>query len=259
MRPTRWVDRAASMSTSVSSSAGQINSHSYILRRDLTMRLCLAVWWGLILLSGAFHKNSCARSLVEATVRRMTPPNRRAVTPSVLAAMHHPLRRRLLDLLHIDGPATASRLAEATGELVGNISHHLKVLASAGVIVEAPELAKTRRERWWKLGDTSEYSWSIADAKGDPAGELVAASAEDANLAHHVAKVRQWFDIRYEFGEPWVRAAYATERWLTLTPAQLVELSERVEDLVREYSEHPAEGEDAHRVFFFAHAVPARA
>ncbi|TCC30589.1 ArsR/SmtB family transcription factor [Kribbella sindirgiensis] len=188
----------------------------------------------------------------------MTPPNRRTVTPSVLAAMHHPLRRRLLDLIHINGPATASRLADATGELVGNISHHLKVLASAGVIVEAPELAKNRRERWWKLGDTSGYSWSIADAAGDPAAELVAATAEDANLAHHVGKVRQWFDMRYEFEEPWVRAAYATERWLTLTPDQLSELSERIEDLVRSYYENPAEGDDAHRVFFFAHAVPAR-
>ena len=188
----------------------------------------------------------------------MTPANRRTVTPSVLAAMHHPLRRRLLDLLSVDGPATASQLGAATGELVGNISHHLKVLASAGVIAEAPELARNRRERWWKLGNTSEYSWSIADAQGDPAGELVAATAEDANLAHHVDKVRQWFDLRHEFGEPWVRAAYATERWLTLTPDQLVELSERVEDLVREYYDNPAEGEDAHRVFFFAHAVPAR-
>ncbi|WP_350276540.1 winged helix-turn-helix domain-containing protein [Kribbella sp. HUAS MG21] len=188
----------------------------------------------------------------------MTPANRRTVTPSVLAAIHHPLRRRLIDLLHVDGPATASALAGVTGELVGNVSHHLKVLASAGVIVEAPELAKTRRERWWRIGDTSEYSWSIADAEGDPAGELVAATAEDANLAHHVGKVRQWFDMRHEFDEPWVRAAYATERWLTLTPEQLTELSERVEELVREYVDAPAAGDDARRVFFFAHAVPAR-
>ena len=28
-------------------------------------------------------------------------------------------------------------------------------------------------------------------------------------------------DVQYEFEEPWVRAAYATERWLTLTPDQL--------------------------------------
>jgi DNA-binding transcriptional ArsR family regulator len=188
----------------------------------------------------------------------MTPANRRTAEASVIAAIHHPLRRRMLDLLHIDGPATASRLAGATGELVGNISHHLKVLASAGVIEEAPELAKNRRERWWRVADTSEYSWSIADAKGDPAGELVAAAAEDANLAHHVGKVRQWFGLRYRYEEPWVRAAYATERWLTLTPERLEELSERIEDVVREYAENPSAGDDADRVFFFAHAVPAR-
>jgi DNA-binding transcriptional ArsR family regulator len=188
----------------------------------------------------------------------MTPANRRTAEPSVIAAIHHPLRRRMLDLLHSDGPATASRLADATGELVGNISHHLKVLASAGVIEEAPELAKNRRERWWRVADLSEYSWSVADAKGDPAGELVAASAEDANLARHVGKVRQWFDLRYRYDEPWVRAAYATERWLTLTPERLDELSERIEDVVREYAENPSVGGDADRVFFFAHAVPAR-
>lgn len=126
------------------------------------------------------------------------------------------------------------------------------------MIIEAPELAKTRRERWWRMGDTSEYSWSVADAKGDPAAELVAVTAEDANLAHQVGKVRQWFDMRYASEEPWVRAAYASERWLTLTPAQLRELSERIEDVVREHHDNPAEGEDAHKVFFFAHAVPAR-
>jgi len=198
-------------------------------------------------------KNSCG------TYRAvMTPANRRSAEPSVIAAIHHPLRRRLLDLLHVDGPATASRLAGSTGELVGNISHHLKVLSAAGVIEEAPELARNRRERWWKVAESSLYSWSIADAKGDPAAELVAATAEDTNLAHHVGKVRQWFDLRYEYEEPWVRAAYATERWLTLTPSRLEELSERIEELVHEYADEPSEGVDAHKVFFFAHAVPAR-
>jgi hypothetical protein len=70
--------------------------------------------------------------------------------------------------------------------------------------------------------------------------------------------VRQWIGIRYEFDEPWVRAAYATERWLTLTTAQLDELSERLEEPLSEYHDNPAEGDDAHKVFFFAHAVPAR-
>ncbi|GAA1571891.1 helix-turn-helix domain-containing protein [Kribbella sancticallisti] len=175
----------------------------------------------------------------------------------MIAAIHHPLRRRLIDLLAVDGPSTASRLAGATGELAGNISHHLKVLAAAGVIEEAPELAKNRRERWWRSSRTAS-SWSIADAGGDPAAELVAATAEEANLAHHAAKVRRWFEDRQEYDEPWVRAAFSTESWITVTPERLVELSERIQAVIQEYADQPSEGDDAESVFVFSHGVPAK-
>ena len=67
-------------------------------------------------------------------------PGIRQITDSrVLAAFSHPLRRRLMDVFTVDGPATASMLAEATGQAVGNVSHHLKVLASAELIEEVPE------------------------------------------------------------------------------------------------------------------------
>jgi DNA-binding transcriptional ArsR family regulator len=187
----------------------------------------------------------------------MSPANRRTADTSVIAAIHHPLRRRLIDLLGVQGPSTATRLAEATGELVGNISHHLKVLAAAGVIEEAPELAKNRRERWWRNAHAS-YSWSVADAGGDPAAELVATTAEEANLAHHTAKVRTWFEDRQQYDEAWLRAAFATESWVTLTPERLGELSGRIQDLVQEYYENPSSGDDAETVFVFAHAVPAK-
>src|ERR1022692_673414 len=75
----------------------------------------------------------------------------RDVTDSrVLAAMTHPLRRRLLSLLKLDGPSTASVLAQRTGQAVGNISHPLHALAAADLIEEVPELARDRRERWWR-------------------------------------------------------------------------------------------------------------
>jgi DNA-binding transcriptional ArsR family regulator len=58
----------------------------------------------------------------------------RTITDSrVLAAMAHPLRRRLLDALKVDGPSTASMLANWTGQGIGNISHHMKVLANAAL------------------------------------------------------------------------------------------------------------------------------
>lgn len=187
----------------------------------------------------------------------MSPANRRTADTSVIAAIHHPLRRRLIDLLGAEGPSTASRLAEATGELVGNVSHHLKVLAAAGVIEEAPELAKNRRERWWRNAHAS-YWWPVADAGDDPAAKLVAVTAEEANLTHHTAKVRGWFEDRQQYDEPWMRAAFSTESWLTLTPERLAELSGRIQELIQEYYENPSSGADAETVFAFAHAVPAR-
>ncbi len=187
----------------------------------------------------------------------MTPANRRPAGPSVIAAIHHPLRRRLIDLLGVEGPATASQLAGRTGELVGNISHHLKVLAVAGVIEEAPELAKDRRERWWRSVRSS-WTWSVADAGGEPAGELIATVSEERNVTYHADKVRQWFEARHEYGEEWVRAAFATESWLTLTPERLTELSDRIRDLIQEYYEDPSDDSSAVPVYVFAHGVPAR-
>ena len=187
----------------------------------------------------------------------MTPASRRPADPSVIAAIHHPLRRRLIDLLGVEGPATASQLAERTGELVGNISHHLRVLATAGVIEEAPELAKNRRERWWRSARAS-WTWSVADAAGEPAGELIATVSEERNVTYHADKVRHWFDMRHEYGEEWVRAAFATDSWLTLTPERLTELSGRIADLIQEYYEDPSTEPSAMPVYVFAHGVPAR-
>src|SRR5262249_7902446 len=60
-------------------------------------------------------------------IRPMTDPaSVQVVTDSrVLAAMSHPLRRRLLDALAVDGPSTITTLAERTGQASGNVSHHV--------------------------------------------------------------------------------------------------------------------------------------
>ncbi len=176
-----------------------------------------------------------------------------------IAAIHHPLRRRLLELLGAAGPATASQLAARTGQLVGNVSYHLKMLAKADLIEEAAELARDRRERWWRQVPLS-LRWSVVDPPGSGAEDLVAAAAEQQNLSHHVDRVYQWFETRSTYDADWTRAAYATESWLQLTPEELVELTERLGDLVTEFrrSIDENDGQPRESVYFFAHAVPAR-
>ena len=75
----------------------------------------------------------------------MTRPEVRTLRDAApLAALAHPFRSRIMDALKVDGPSTASMLASRTGQAVGNASHHLKVLAEAGLVEEAPELARDR-------------------------------------------------------------------------------------------------------------------
>jgi DNA-binding transcriptional ArsR family regulator len=178
---------------------------------------------------------------------------------SKIAAIHHPLRRRLMEMLGVDGPATASQLAERSGQLVGNVSHHLKMLAKAGLIEEAEELAKDRRERWWRSVPMS-LSWSVADMEGNTADELVAEAAEQQNLSHHVDKVHQWFEHRGNYSRDWVQAAFATEYWLRLTSEELVELTEKLSDVIADFqrSVDLEDGQAREPVFVFAHAVPAK-
>ncbi|WP_410600139.1 ArsR/SmtB family transcription factor [Amycolatopsis sp. lyj-90] len=173
----------------------------------------------------------------------------------VLAAMSHPLRRRLLDVLRLDGPCTASVLAERTGQAVGNVSHHLKVLAASDLVEEAPELARDRRERWWRRVGYA-VSWSPSDFPDDP----VAAAAESLALERQVSMARQWFAERETYPEEWHRAAFATDSWMKLSVAEMAEIEGRIQALLREYSdrEQPDDGQERRPVFFATRAVPAR-
>jgi DNA-binding transcriptional ArsR family regulator len=175
-----------------------------------------------------------------------------------IAAIGHPLRRRLIELLGLEGPGTASSLAERTDQRVGNISHHLKMLARSGLVEEVPELAKDRRERWWRAAPIS-MSWSVADVRGDPVGEIVAVAAERENLAHHVDKVHDWFGARDGYGQEWTSSAFSTEAWVRATSDELATLGERVNALLVEFrGTHSDDAADGELCFVFAHGMPAR-
>jgi DNA-binding transcriptional ArsR family regulator len=177
----------------------------------------------------------------------------------VLVAVAHPLRRRLMDILRVDGPATASMLSERTGEAVGNISHHLKVLGASQLIEEAPELARDRRERWWRLVSDG-LRWSTSQFAGDPAGEVIASAAESMNLDHHMGMVRSWLASGRGLSGPWSEAAFSTDHWLRLSPDELRELSRELIALLDRWANRPVPDDGVARepVYVFAHGVPGQ-
>jgi DNA-binding transcriptional ArsR family regulator len=188
-----------------------------------------------------------------------TKPPRQVTDSKVLAAMAHPLRRRLMDVLKVHGPATVSVLAERTGQRVPNVSHHLRVLADVDLVGEAPELARDRRERWWRLLAPS-LRWSTEDFTGDPAEAAVAQAALSLDLDRHTDLVRAWYAADEEDRSWWQDAGFSTDKWAHLTPEELAELSREVIGLFTSWSERvlPDDGRERRPVLLFAYGVPAQ-
>src|SRR3954451_14219136 len=82
-----------------------------------------------------------------------------------IRVLAHPLRARLLGTLRMDGPATATRLAQALGTNTGATSYHLRQLAEAGLVAEDPGAGRGR-ERWWRA-EHDVSSWHRSAYAGD--------------------------------------------------------------------------------------------
>lgn len=176
----------------------------------------------------------------------------------VLAAVAHPLRRRLMDVLLLDGPATASMLAERTDQAVGNISHHLKALAACDLVEEVPELARDRRERWWRLVSRA-IRWSSTDFAEDPATEAVELAAMSLNMDRQTGYVRAWMGAGPDERAWWGEGPFVTTAWMRLTPGELEQLSSEMVEVVSRWRDRelPDDGQERRTVFAFAHGVPA--
>jgi DNA-binding transcriptional ArsR family regulator len=73
----------------------------------------------------------------------MTETIDQQVDQQLLTALGHPLRQRLLILLHKRGEASPRELAGLSGERLGNVSYHVRVLRDAGCC----ELVRTEPRR----------------------------------------------------------------------------------------------------------------
>jgi DNA-binding transcriptional ArsR family regulator len=194
----------------------------------------------------------------------MVPPPQRSypvqtlTDERALVALANPARSRIMDALAVDGPSTASALAQRTDQAVGSTSHHLKILSRAGLIEEAPELARDRRERWWRLVAPS-TRWSRAEFADDAGAVSAAMAAESVGLQRQFERARDWLASGGD-EQRWGSAAFATQTWLTLSPAELAELSEQIVELMRTWRSRaiPDDGVQRDSVFVFARGFPAQ-
>ena len=163
--------------------------------------------------------------------QRVTDPNppayeARVRDPQVLRALAHPLRGRLLGLLRLDGPSTASRLAERVGESSGSTSYHLRQLAAYGFVAEVPGQG-TGRERWWKAQHTM-TNWEPDELLDQPGG----LEANEQMQRHQVEgwgrELRAWADHGRVHGREWAQVAGLSDYVLRLTPDETRQVLEEL-------------------------------
>jgi hypothetical protein len=155
--------------------------------------------------------------------------------------------------------ASWTQVADALvrSDALGSASH-LKVLHQAGLIEEVPELAKDRRERWWRLVSPS-TRWSRAEFAHDPSAVTPALAAESVTLQRQFERASDWLTNAESAGD-WDAAAFATQTWLTLSPEELAAFGEELIAVAQRWRHRAIPDDQATRepVFMFARAFPAQ-
>jgi DNA-binding transcriptional ArsR family regulator len=190
------------------------------------------------------------------------PRGRRITDPEVLKALTHPLRQRLYRLLAQIGPTTVGALGERVGADPGRVSYHLRELGKRGFIEEAPELARDRRETWWRVVPGS-TSWSREDFE-TVEGRAVVDTLFAQMAADQFARLRHFVETAEEREPPWQRASMSNQSHLHLTVDELSEMNTELRGVFERWGQisHAArdagETEGREPVFAFLHVFPER-
>jgi DNA-binding transcriptional ArsR family regulator len=178
--------------------------------------------------------------MTEKTPPTNSPRTVQGIVPdaTALKALTHPVRLRMLGLLRIDGPATATQLALRLGLNSGATSYHLRQLALHGFIEEAP--GPSRRDRFWRA---RHETTTVLEPGAEGEALDVGIAFTQAALSWQVSQMQQAIEEYAELPEAWRRASTASDFTIPLTPAQAEALTKRLmETLWEAMREAPALG-----------------
>jgi DNA-binding transcriptional ArsR family regulator len=157
-----------------------------------------------------------------------------------LRALSHPLRNRLLGLLRLHGPATASQLGRVVGESSGSTSYHLRQLAAYGFVEEA-EGQGNARERWWRARHRM-TSWQAADVVAQEGGAEVEDEMTRLQIDQHARILDAWHEQKERLDPAWTAAASVNDYGLRLRPAEARALADELDAVVSRWmQQHPTD------------------
>lgn len=155
-----------------------------------------------------------------------------------LRGLAHPMRVQILELLELDGPATATILAERLGVRSGSTSWHLLKLAEHGFVEEVTGRGD-RRQRWWRAAGSG---WSMDHAEFVGDAELADASETLLSAVVSQQMLRANRFLQQDWTDAWRRSwILSTEFQLQLDPAGLAALKADLEVVIERYRRRPAQ------------------
>jgi predicted ArsR family transcriptional regulator len=167
--------------------------------------------------------------------RRST--DRRSTDPRALRALAHPLRLRLLELLVLRGPMTATEAADQLGESPANCSFHLRTLAKYGYAEEAG--GGHGRQRPWRAvpGGTAIREEDL-DIEGKAAAQALGKVLNELQMD----RLQDWYATKASYPKTWRTASFETHASVMITSAELDKLGNQMNALIEPFAaryEHP--------------------
>ena len=150
--------------------------------------------------------------------------------PVAIRAVAHPLRLDLMSIIARLGRATTADAARELGISHGLASHHLRQLAKYGFVEQVK--GKDQRERPWRMVATS-YNWSKATqtAEGSAAVDVL----EQMTAERTVEAFLGWQQRRQDWPQAWRKHAGLGESSVYLTQAELAEVAEAFDAVLKRY------------------------
>ena len=180
----------------------------------------------------------------------------RLTDPRTMRALAHPLRLRLLGELRTHGPQSVGQLGDRLDEAPGSISYHVGKLAEFGFVEPAPELARDRRERWWRAAH-QQTSWEPLEMLDDPEQRVAGGVLRRAVLNGYQAALEKYLEAEPTEDRDWVRGAVSSDALLHLTADELSELRADLEALDARWQARSRPDRDGSRpVTLIYHAFP---
>lgn len=161
---------------------------------------------------------------------------------TMLKALAHPVRQQLFRALTNRGHARATDLAADLGLPVNQISFHLRVLAEAEIIEEAPEHARDRRDRVWRMRASG---WDVGNPEHPVADEALGGAVTQwvgAEIHALIQRVVAWAP---EFTTGRTEEVHGTLTAISmwLTEEDVGEFTERLGDVIDEFKQRRQTGE----------------